>query len=306
MLIVTNRVRKAGAFGSKEAPDHHLYYANVDPEGGVAVRSPASFRRQLIDRLKGIAESHPRPIIVIPVHGFNTDWEEAVAFFCRIDTGLTAELAGAITIGFSWPSAGKGQSYVGDRARARSTGIALASALGDAMRLLESERCPAELVAVTHSMGNYVMAKAASYAAEARGLGQFHILSELLMVAADLDDDSLYEGNVAHSLVDLCRRVTVYRSVHDGALLASRAKRGSATGGRLGRQGPPRIEDLPRNVVVVDASDQTDVGGLAAHGEHFRNETVLADMRAVCRGIDRSAIKDRRPSDTKPGEYKLS
>ena len=292
MYAITNRRHHRGTFGGKEAADHALSHVALGLDGKATRMNPAVFRRRVLDELRELARTHENPVIILPIHGFNVDWTQALEFFQGIDRTLTQEQPGAITVGFSWPSAGRVTGYVGDRLAARSSAIAFTCALRATLKLLQQEKCPAHLVAVCHSMGNYLVSKAAAYVVEAEGLRGYQVFREVLMVAPDVDGGAFADGGVSVDLASLARRVTVYRSIHDGALVSSRAKRGGMTGGRLGRQGPDP-GPLPQNVAVVDASAWTDVGGIRAHSEHFRSRPVLDDMRAVIAGKDRSAIPGR-------------
>lgn len=294
MFIVTNRKWNGTTFTGKEAADHKLSHVIWNGEGNFERVAPVPFRRQLLDHLKDLAERHPRPLVVMPIHGYNNGWGEALSFFKEIDVAITQQIPGGVTVGFTWPSGGNVTKYVGDRIRARSTAVAFTSALTKALRLLQDQRCPAEIVPVAHSMGNYMLAKAVDYASEVAGHPSLHAFSDTLMIAPDVDGNGFEPGGVAHQLCSFSRRVTVYRSVHDGAILASRAKRANTTGPRLGRQGPNSMDLLPKNVVIVDASDHTEgVGPIAAHSHHFRSPIVLADMLAVAQGVDRTAIPNR-------------
>lgn len=310
MYAVTNRRWSGGSFEGKAAADNGLVYVHIEPDGTPSRLAPIVFRRRVLEELRGFIDraegsgGREHPILVLPIHGFNVDWKEALAFFSTIDGAITQKLDGALTVGFSWPSSGRVTNYVGDRLAARATAIALTSGLMSALRLLQDAKCPAHIVAVCHSMGNYVLSKAASYAVEAAGLNGYHVFSEVLMVAPDLDGGAFGPGGISLDLAALSRRVTVYRSVHDGALMTSRTKRANLTGRRLGRQGADP-GPLPDNVTIVDGSAWTDIEPVAAHSEYFRSTPVLADMRAVAAGKDRSAIpgRERRGSEfvlTKP------
>lgn len=303
--MITNRAWSRGRFKGTEAAEHALSFVELRPSGPIKRIAWPRFRNSLLRRLQGLACAHERPLIIVPVHGYNNDWDGSVRFVGMVDSQITSQVEGALTVGFSWPSAGNTVRYVGDRARARSSAIAFASALSEAMRMLRDERCPAEIIVIAHSMGNYMISKAAEYASEAHGDPKVHVFAETLMVAADVDGNCFEVGGVSRQLALLSRRVTAYRSVHDAAILASRAKRANVTGPRLGRQGVNDLSAIPPNVAVVDASEQTaDVGwGVEAHSDHFASPGVVADMIAVIKGVDRTAIPGRRERES--GEFEI-
>jgi esterase/lipase superfamily enzyme len=223
MLIVTDRAwdRAAGSFSGRQATEQRLSYVRIaDGEGASSgplerFQGPA-FRRLLLDGLKEVVKVHPRPVIVVPIHGYNQEWGQAVEFFRQVDAAITAKVEGGVTVGFSWASAGDLVNYLGDRSRARASAVAFSSAISQALRILQDERCPSEIVVVAHSMGNYMLCKAAEYASEMHGDPAFNVFSEALMVAPDVDGGAFETGGAAVPLARLCRRITVYRSVHWG------------------------------------------------------------------------------------------
>lgn len=297
MLVITNRSWSRSSFTGGEAPNQKLAYFD-DPERITG----KTFRRRLFERLSDLA-SAPRPLIIVPIHGYNQDWPEALDFIKKIDSTITAKLDDAITVGFSWASCGHVVDYINDRMKARSAAITLASEISRALRLIQDANCPTEICVIAHSMGNFLLSKAAAYASEAHGDPAFQVFSEVLMVAADMDGGAFEPGGDGHALARFSRRITVYRSSHDRALLASRAKRAGLTGRRLGRHGVDDRKSIPSNVVLVDASRRTNMGGLAAHGHYFEDGRVISDMLAALEGKDRSVIMGREEKD---GEFVIT
>ena len=95
----------------------------------------------------------------------------------------------------------------------------------------------------------------------------------------------------------------VYYSKHDRALKASSAKRFG--GNRLGRHGPDDFDNLPENVVAVDAKKyarsesidgHTDREGkqVSVHSSHRYHPDILADVIQVLSSIDRDQITTRK------------
>ncbi len=248
-----------------------------------------------------------RPLIVIFIHGYNTSFVESERWAGHVGK-LAEELPGPpVVVTFSWPSEGKLSHYLDDRSEARQSSEAFFGLMQKTIARLEQENCAAELVVVAHSMGNYLLAHAAAHVFEARGFpGQYSILAEALMVAADVDDNGLEDDRVAQYIPRIARRVHVYRSRHDRALLASSSKRAGVTGGRLGRQGPANPDAIPENVVVIDASDVTRDVDWPPHSAHLHVPATLYDMRDVIRGVDRDEIPNRVPVEDVAGEFRLA
>ena len=311
MYIMTNRNLAKGSFGGKEAPDHKVSYVNMAGAGAepeqqtsqsLQIMSPQNFRRQVIDDLRILGESHERSLLIVPIHGFNNGWSDSVRFIRKIDQELTLQIPGALTVGYSWPSGGKVSAYLGDRMRARWSAIPFTQVLADVVTMLQRERCPAEVVVIAHSMGNYLLALATSWVSEHFGDPDFAVFSEAIMVAPDLDGNCFEPGKVCEHLAKFSRRITVYRSRKDAAILGSRAKRGGLTGRRLGRQGPGKW--LPDNVVMVDATSRAGrFPSVKTHSLYFSDPQILADLRQVVNGTDRAEISTRALKD---GEFVIA
>lgn len=277
MYVVTCRGKRGAGWGGIEGPRRFI--------AGDLVVSAAKFRAGVIRDLRAAG---PTPKLVAFVHGYNVTHQQAVAKLELVRTGIAA-LPGTVLVGFSWPSQGLTTHYLDDRGEARSAAEVLAGLVVDLRRMLEDERCDAQVCIVAHSMGAYLLGRAARHAAEAMGYpSSWHVFSEVVLIAPDLDAQALEPGGEAHELPVFCRRVTVYWSRHDGALLASSAKRAGITGARLGRHGPADMARAPEHVVSIDCS-----AVVTGHSEYFEVPSVHQDVRAVLGGLDRTVIAGR-------------
>ena len=297
ILVVTNRSSERGSFGGQIGDLSYVAPLRGDYPGRLETVSPEQFRGALLDALSGGPDLPKR--IVCMVHGFNVSWGESLEYFERIDRDISQKLAGkSVTVGFSWPSKGRATSYLDDRSSARQSAEHFAVLVMQAIRALELYQCEAELCLIAHSMGAYLVAKAAQHAHAAMGHPRsYNVFSEVLLVAPDLDAEALEPGHVGDAIAAFARRLTIYYSRADRALYASSVKRGGLTGPRLGRQGPADPSLLPPNVVAVDATSVTTDLDVGPHGAHFRSEHVLRDIRSVMSGVDRDEIQGRKEVD---------
>lgn len=310
LFAVTNRRSRGATFLAEPAPV--LTYLSGQ---GLAERGAPAFRRALLAELRARVAAGAQPVIVMVLHGYNNGWDEARELFERIEVGLRpsdqpapdgwAEAPGPVVVGFSWPSEGRLAGYLDDRGAARASAEPLARLLLDAMSFLDQERCPARLAILAHSMGSYLLSLACSLAWELKGRpSDFNVLAEAVMIAPDLDANVFEPGNTAGPIAALARRVTVYYSRHDEALLASSAKRAGVTGARLGRQGPDPLR-MPNNVVAVDASAYVTPGAPGgSHSAYFYVPTVIKDLQAVFAGVDRDEVTTR--TKRSPGSYAIA
>jgi esterase/lipase superfamily enzyme len=151
---------------------------------------------------------------------------------------------------------------------------------------------------VAHSMGNYVLQKAAQVAWTRKNQPLLvSLLNQLLMVAADVDNDLFKSGETVDksdgdALANLTYRITALYTGLDQVLGLSAGLKHFGKR-RLGRSGLDLSVAEPDNVWEVDCTPffQADhVGGFDAHGAYFDEPQTLDLMRQVLRGVDRSIL----------------
>jgi esterase/lipase superfamily enzyme len=215
-------------------------------------------------------------------------------------------------ISFDWPSKGALLGYLPDRAEARRTGDDLTEVLSEFYDWLSIKQkaavkdpanaCKAKTSVISHSMGNYALEYAmnAVWTRKNRPL-LVSLLQEVLMVAADVDNDLFRNGeNVTHGdgegLSNLSYRITALYSGRDNVLGASAGLKHFGKR-RLGRAGLDRTTPLPDNVWDIDCSTllNPETNGIDLHSEYFAPaETASYNlMRAALQGVDRSILINR-------------
>jgi esterase/lipase superfamily enzyme len=168
-------------------------------------------------------------------------------------------------------------------------------------------------------MGNYLLRKGMEYLSDFLGNPRGRLLfDETLLLAPDISSKDIEMDGKAKEIADFSRRVHVYYSKFDRALKASSAKRFG--GDRLGRHGAADYDNLPGNVVVIDAkkyANSESISGykdreqkqVSVHSSHRYHNNILSDMVQVLSSIDREQITGREPvlSDGVPmrNHYKL-
>lgn len=233
-----------------------------------------------VDRIN--AELAKRPAnqreLFIFVHGYNNNFADSVfrAAQMSYDFGIPA-----VTVHYSWPSAGSLGLYVYDRDSATFGRDGLAETLRLAAKTKASK-----ILLVGHSMGTFVVMEALRELAENGQTDVFHRMSGVMLAAPDIDID-VFQAQVA-DIGQLPRPFTV---------LVSRADRALNVSGRI-VGGHPRVGDgssIPMlqklGIVVLDASDLD--GG--AHGVFASSPTLMNMARSgqlserVLDGDERSA-----------------
>jgi esterase/lipase superfamily enzyme len=244
---------------------------------------------------------------VLFVHGYNFSFRESVARAAQMKQWLAAGGHDAVMLLFAWPSAGAGvapRTYSDDRMRAQASGLALARAMLKATDFIRNtprrERCDAQVHLLAHSMGNWALRGAVQAMRTYVGYNIPPLFDEVLLMAADEDDDTLALNHKMAPLLRGCRRVTVYYNQQDLALKASDVAMGNPD--RLGRSGPGGVAQVAKIVpvnasaaVIWDAEDWTE--DETGHQYYRNNKTVRDDVVQVLKGKLDADINGRKRRD---------
>lgn len=264
--------------------------------------------RQMFEGLRKAMLKHRD--VVVYVHGYAVDWEQAVggalalqSMLNRPGIGYTPEgqtpCGDVLVVLFTWPSDGSNLPFVAyrsDRSEAAPSGAALGRSLlrlrDYLMQLDPDDHCGRNLNLLCHSMGNYVLEHAVTRIGDHVGGGRIpRVLDHAFLCAADVDDDSLEPDRPLGRLHELCNRVGVYANRGDAALHVSDVTKGHPD--RLGNDGVARPGELHHKVHQVDCSDV--VEGVAEHGYHLAGR-INEDIRLSLDGMAPGAPgRDRRP-----------
>jgi esterase/lipase superfamily enzyme len=208
---------------------------------------------------------------------------------------------------FNWPSLASPAGYLPDRESARDCAddfATILSALYDWMLVKqqdaiadEKKACRAKISIIAHSMGNYLLQEAMNVVWERKNKPLLlSLLSQLLMVAADVDNDLFKSGEAianddGEGIANLTYRVSALYSPKDPVLGASAGLKHFGKR-RLGRSGLDRKSPVPDNVWDMDCTNQFSVGTSPSqiHSAYFSSEEVLAKMRLILIGGDRTLI----------------
>lgn len=272
-----------------------VYPENLVP-GPNLVRGSDRFLSDLHEAMRDGARD-----TLIFIHGFNVSFNEALSSAALLarDTQIGRKPVNVVV--FSWPSDGllvPYMSYYSDREDGRASGPALARAylrLKDFLTedLAVDERCEQRLHILAHSMGAYVLRHGlqAIRAKDPRAL--VRIFDQILLVAADEDDDAFETDDKLKPLSQIARQVTVYFNPNDRALVISDKTKGNRD--RLGSDGPRLVDLIPKKVELVDCqvcAPTADPKG--RHSYHVNSPAVAADISAVLRGQAADQIDNRR------------
>lgn len=235
---------------------------------------------------------------VIFIHGFDNDFGDAIRGVAKLKRFYDDKPM--VYFLFTWPSDGSllpYLAYASDRMDAKASGVALGRGLMKLADYLRGTRpedlCRQNIHLFAHSMGSYALRHALQEIRTCSGNRIRRLLDQVILFAADEDDDAFEFDYKLQSLPDMARRVTVYHNPSDKALVVSDYTKGNPD--RLGAGGPRNSRALPDKVSVVNCEPvlrfRDDKSG---HLYYRLDETVKQDVLAVLNGIEPQNIKTRK------------
>lgn len=216
--------------------------------------------------LRQRVQASPRRELFVFVHGFNVTFEDAARRTAQIHHDV--KFAGA-PVFFSWPAHDKFVvTYPADENNVAWSTPHLKQFLLEIVK--ESQAQSINLVA--HSMGNRALT-AALREIELEMKDNARLFNQVILAAPDIDADD-FRHNIAPALLRTSKRMTLYASSRDDALLAS----------RLLHRGP-RAGDAGEGLVVVNGIDTIDVTAIDSspwgHSYYGSSDPVLNDLKAM-------------------------
>lgn len=220
-----------------------------------------AFEKRLSEQLAAADQ----PDVLVFIHGFNVDFESAVLRTAQIAVDLPFH---GVPICYSWPSQGTLLGYPVDESNAAWTVGHLKEFLVD----LVDHSGAKSIHVVAHSMGNRAMTAAMQQIAYQRP-NTAPIFDRVVLAAPDVDAD-LFRKELANTLTDVAKQVTLYASSDDQALMASKTVHGY-----------PRAGESGAKLVIVPGIETIDVSGidlsLLGHSYYGDSEPILKDLHDV-------------------------
>ncbi len=224
----------------------------------VAEKDPETFFSQLRSR---VDQSQTKDAFVF-VHGFNVTFEDAARRTAQLAYDLKFQGA---PIFYSWPSQGGLFQYAVDETNVVWT----VPHLQQFLKEIAGQSGARSVHLIAHSMGNRALTSALrELSLELRGASPlFH---EVVLTAPDIDAE-IFRRDIAPAIVTTAKRVTLYASSNDEALLLSKQVHGY-----------PRAGEAGDGLVVIPGIETIDVSAvdtsLVGHTYYGDNATVISDM----------------------------
>ncbi|VAW76199.1 hypothetical protein MNBD_GAMMA13-539 [hydrothermal vent metagenome] len=314
LFMVTNRRMSDGKYADEEKPNKKFDYLYAYNKGArksdkFERSGKKGFETSLLAELKRIKEQDGvnTPKVGIYLHGYNSDYQDSIDHIYDLEKNLQKVYGHyPVIIGFSWPSSGKTPYYLSDREEARDSIGAFTRFLLDINGLAtkNEQDCFSTTFCIAHSMGNYLLRKGMEYLSDTLGSPRGRLLfDETIMIAPDISSKDMELGGKGQYIADFSRRIHIYYSKHDRALKASSVKRFG--GNRLGRYGVSNYDNLPGNVIAVDAkayANKESISGykdrkneqVSVHSSYRYHKNMLSDVIQVLSSIDRDQIEGRK------------
>ena len=235
---------------------------------------------EFLSRLKDA----PYRQILIYIHGFSNLPESVFEAAEEFQTLCNGKQAGEIlVVPLVWPcdnDLGIVKDYWDDQKAADASAYSFARVLEKFLAWRSSEKynpqedpCLKRINVLAHSMGNRVFRETlAAWNKYDLANGVPLIFRNTFLVAADIVNESLEEGERGELICHASRNVVVYFASDDLALRASKASnlRNKIASRRLGHTGPENLERTPENVYTVDCDDVNNAYDLKGHS-YFRS-----------------------------------
>lgn len=266
----------------------------IPPAGGLVSRSDPARDWQDCDSEAGLAafaaqidgaasrQTHwdglPCRRLLLVVHGFNNSFFDAIARAGQVAHDIAWRCP---VLAFSWSSENQVDRYAADVERSAFSVPYLIALL----RALNARGLRVDLLA--HSMGNRVALSALSAVCARSGAAPRPMAGEVILAAPDVNAEAYNDDfeTFLRKSAPCARRVTVYASANDLALIASETVHGGIP--RAGRRPLadmqyPGDKALGRNIDVIDASLAP--GGNVGHGYYAQSYEMARDMMWVLDG----------------------
>lgn len=312
-LLPNPRVEGDRIYETRNENDFNALARKVEIEVAAETLDRDDARKSLLGSEKVFSELQAEMAegkeLLFLIHGYDYTFRQAVARAAQLKQFYGARPLAMLL--FTWPSLGQGvsgKSYDDERKRAEASGAAIGRTFLKAVDFLRARRregpCLQRIHLMAHSMGNWTLRGAIQYARTFTGDNLPPLLDEVLLVAADEDDDTLSVRHKLQPLLRACRRVTVYYNQQDVALKGSDVVMGNPD--RLGLCGAEDSDRRPAKVVQVSVSPainwekkdgledwQVDQTG---HQYYRNNELISDDLLRVLgsRATDEFSERKRR------------
>jgi esterase/lipase superfamily enzyme len=325
--VPNKEVKKSGDLGESRITDFHLLHSTKKADIGdqlfladeVAETSQTTNRfAGRLDRARVAPRVNTRmnasgdtaSSALVFIHGYNTSFKDALFTVAQIVSAT--DYPGRIYM-YSWPSAASMFGYIGDMDKAEQAEPFLQSF----MKLLMRDADIDAIDILVHSMGSQSALRALSalrsvFETERQGTARQQAIriGQIMFAAPDVAMP-VFDQKIRR-IAPYADRVTVYASMTDAALLASKILRsGAGRMGQLNDNGEPLLVEVG-NVHLIDATGKEQWWRLDrimsgyGHDYFLQSPGVRADIQQILKSVgqqDAITPKERSPERFEEKRY---
>jgi esterase/lipase superfamily enzyme len=318
--VPDKEVKKSGDLGESKITDFHLLHSTNKADIGdqLFLTDEVAETAQTTNRFAGRADrARVAPRVntrantggvttassaLVFIHGYNTSFKDAL--FTAAQIAAATDYPGRVYM-YSWPSAASMFGYIGDMDKAEQAEPFLQSF----MKLLMRDADIDAIDILVHSMGSQSALRALSalrsvFETERQGVARQQAIriGQIMFAAPDVAMP-VFDQKIRR-IAPYADRVTVYASMTDAALLASKVLRsGAGRMGQLNDNKEPLLVEV-ENVHVIDATGKENWWRLDrimsgyGHDYFLQSPGVLADIQKILKSVgkeDGTTPKERSP-----------
>ncbi len=216
-------------------------------------------------KMNGQIAGRDRKEVFVFIHGYNVSFEAAAMRAAQLTHDMN--YAG-VPVLYSWPSVGSTLGYMSDTAVVQLSGRHLSAFLDE----LVAKSGATTINIVAHSMGNRALTEALELMAlrDGQKTGMAPLFNQIIFAAPDVDAGLFAE--MLPTIRPLARRLTLYASENDWALVTSRKLHGDAP-----RAGQGGLDTLALS--TIDSVDMSALGDdMLAHSYFASDSSALVDL----------------------------
>jgi len=255
-------IPKIHQIGEVEKPKWYKFEFDENPDKHVTIQkiSPLNAEDFFQDAKDDIRNDSNQTLVFI--HGYNVKFNQALERTAQIAYDLKFK---GIPITFSWPSKGTLAGYSSDEETVRLTTKYLKQFLIDIKNKIGSKK----FHIIAHSMGNRILVNAL------KDLDKKLDINQIILASPDINSE-IFKEDIAPKIIDKAKKITIYVSDFDKALLASKKIHKYPRVG-LSSDGIIKIQGMD----VINASNiKSDFMG---HSFFMDTQEVLNDMFNIIR-----------------------
>ncbi|MDD5543996.1 MAG: alpha/beta fold hydrolase [Acidobacteriia bacterium] len=251
--------------GEVESPSLMRLEFRPDPNKHIVLQSIDALPTDTFyQKLNSKVERSSQREVMVFIHGYNVGFEKAARNTAQLAYDLGFDGAPIL---YSWPSRNRMLAYTEDEDTIQWTAFHLRAFLEE----LAARTHAAKIHVIAHSLGNRALLSALQVMAAEHHDAKKPIFDQVILAAPDIGADTFQL--MAKEIEPITRRITLYASANDNALLLSQIMHGAM------RAGEGKYLLITPGVDTVDASAvKTEFLGHLYYGT---SDSIISDIRQI-------------------------